>query len=59
MTLAEIKKRAKTVGVNAGSMKKVELIHAIQLAEGNLDCFGKAGGSCDQEGCAFRSDCLK
>ncbi|MDT8318148.1 MAG: SAP domain-containing protein [bacterium] len=59
MTLTEVKKMAKNVGVKAGTMKKDELIHAIQLAEGNFDCFGKAEGSCDQEACSFRSDCLK
>ena len=59
MTLAEIKKMAQNVGVKAGSMKKDKLIHAIQLAEGNFDCFGKAQGSCDQSNCTFRKDCLK
>jgi hypothetical protein len=59
MTLAEIKKMAQNVGVKAGSMKKVQLIHAIQLAEGNFDCFGKAQGSCDQSNCTFMKDCLK
>ena len=58
MTLAEIKTKAKSLGVKPGKMKKVELIHAIQLAEGNFDCFGKAGGSCDQMDCCFRDDCL-
>ena len=59
MTLTEIKKMAKNVGVQAGSMKKDQLIHAIQLAEGNFDCFGKAQGGCDQNDCTFRADCLK
>ena len=59
MTLAEIKKIAKRLGVKPGSMKKVQLIHSIQLTEGNFDCFGKAQGDCDQKGCTFRGDCLK
>lgn len=59
MTLAEVKKMAKNVGVKAGSMKKDQLIHTIQLAEGNFDCFGKAEGNCDQMSCSFRDDCLK
>lgn len=59
MTLAEIKKMAQNVGVKAGSKKKDQLIHAIQLAEGNFDCFGKAQGDCDQSNCTFRKDCLK
>ena len=58
MTLTEIKAKAKGLGVKPGTMKKTQLIHAIQLAEGNFDCFGKSGGSCDQMTCCFRDDCL-
>ena len=58
MTLTEIKTKAKGLGVKPGKMKKIELIHAIQLAEGNFDCFGRAGGDCDQMACCFRDDCL-
>ena len=59
MNLTEVKSKAKEVGVSAGKMKKPDLIRAIQLAEGNSDCFGKADGSCDQEGCCFMQDCLE
>ena len=58
MNLTEVKNRAREAGVSAGKVKKPDLIRAIQIAEGNSDCFGKAGGSCDQENCCFRSDCL-
>lgn len=58
MTLAEIKAKAKGVGIKAGTKKKVELIHAIQLAEGNFACFGTAIDSCDQRDCCFIKDCL-
>ena len=58
MKLADIKTRAKGLGIKAGSKKKVELIHAIQLAEGNFDCFGTAVNSCDQQDCCFLKDCL-
>jgi len=38
---------------------KMEAIRAIQRAEGNFDCFGKAAKAfCDQGSCAFRQDCL-
>jgi len=40
-------------------MTKVEAIRAIQLAEGNFDCFARAGsGYCDQADCLFLRDCL-
>ena len=58
MTLADVKVRAKGLGIKAGNKKKVELIHAIQLTEGNFDCFGTAINSCDQGGCCFMKDCL-
>ena len=58
MTLMDIKTKAKGLGVKSGSKKKVELIHAIQLAEGNFDCFGSAINSCSQGGCCFMKDCL-
>lgn len=60
MTLKQVKEIAKTKGVKAGSMKKENIIRAIQLAEGNFDCFGSAAsGDCDQAACLWRADCLK
>ena len=58
MNLTEVKKKAKEVGVSASKLKKLELIRAIQVAEGNTDCFQAADGPCDQEECCFRSDCI-
>ena len=60
MTLKQIKEIAKTKGIKAGNMKKANIIRAIQLAEGNFDCFGSAAaGDCDQVHCLWRADCLK
>jgi hypothetical protein len=60
MKLQEIKNIAKKMSIKAGSMKKTELIRAIQRAEGNFDCFGTAkSGECDQINCLWREDCLK
>lgn len=58
MNLNEVKLMANGLGVKVGKMKKPDLIRAIQVAEGNFDCFGKAEGDCDQRDCIFRSDCL-
>lgn len=58
MNLNELKTMAREVGIKPGKMKKEEMINAIQIAEGNFDCFGKAEDYCDQENCAFRDDCL-
>ena len=58
MNMNELKKMAKGLGIKLSNKKKTELIHAIQIAEGHFDCFGKAEGYCDQENCSFRDDCL-
>ena len=58
MKMNELKEMAKGLGIKSGNKKKTELIHAIQIAEGNFDCFGNAEGDCDQEDCLFRVECL-
>ncbi len=35
------------------------IIHRKQKSEGNLACFGKAGGDCDQYSCKYRKWCLR
>jgi len=59
MTMGEIKDKAKNLGVNSGTMKKTELIRAIQSAEGNTPCYGTTNGTCQWTECCFRVDCLK
>ena len=57
--MPEIRKKAKALGITPGKMKKVELIHAIQQAEGCTPCFGKSNGYCPNTDCCFMQDCLK
>jgi len=42
---------------NAAKTRKEELIHAIQIAEGNNACFGRIPG-CTVSPCLFRGDCI-
>ena len=58
MTVKELRAIAKDLGIITKNLRKAELIRAIQLAEGNFDCFGTAEGYCDQLKCLFRKDCL-
>lgn len=58
MRMTEVRKRAKDLGLEPGSLRKADLIRAIQRAEGHFDCFGTATGFCDQQDCAWRKDCL-
>jgi len=58
MTVKEIKEIAARMGLDAGKMKKNELIRTIQRTEGNPDCFdtGKAA-VCGENECLWRNDC--
>ncbi|CAK8717921.1 hypothetical protein H206_01840 [Candidatus Electrothrix aarhusensis] len=58
MKMKKIRKRAAKAGVKAGKMKKVDLVHAIQVHEGNIPCFRTGDDLCDQEDCCWRKDCL-
>jgi len=59
MTVKELQKMAKDLGIKTAGLRKVEMIKEIQRAEGNFDCFGTASNYCDQMSCLFRHDCLK
>jgi len=59
MTMSEIKDKAEALGIRPGKMKKVELIHFIQTAEGCTPCFGRSNGECGNTDCCFMQDCLK
>ncbi|HUW20054.1 MAG TPA: hypothetical protein VMW16_12200 [Sedimentisphaerales bacterium] len=59
MKIVELRKKAKPFGIKSNKMKKAELIHAIQRAEGNTPCFGKSSGQCRYIDCCFMEDCLK
>ncbi len=58
MGMPEIKKKAQSLGLTPGKMKKPELIHTIQVTEGNTACFGRSDGQCGNAGCCFMRDCL-
>ena len=59
MLMKEVQVKAIEIGVKPGKLKKAELVHAIQAAEGNDQYFGKSNGECPYFDCCFREDCLK
>lgn len=60
MRLSEIEKKARSVGIkDTWKYSKKDLIKTIQRTEGNFDCFGTAGGYCDQLACCWISECIK
>jgi hypothetical protein len=58
MDMSVVKEKAKLLGVKAARKNNVDLIKSIQQAEGNFPCFKTASGSCDQQSCLWRTDCL-
>ena len=59
MNLNEVRSLAKEYGIRTSRLSKEQLIKAIQVEEGNFDCFATAvNGYCDQTGCKWREDCL-
>jgi len=46
MKVLAIRRKAKSLGIKPSKMKKAELIHAIQQAEGYTRCFGNSAGEC-------------
>ena len=59
MGMPEIRIKAKGLGISPGKMKKTELVHAIQVAEGCTPCFGRANGQCLYTDCCFMENCFK
>jgi hypothetical protein len=59
MKMTELREKAKAIGISPGKMKKAELIHSVQKAEGYTRCFGTSGGFCANNDCCFMKDCLK
>lgn len=59
MKIQRVREIAREQGLNLGQADKAELIKAIQIKEGNFDCFATAyEGECDQAGCRWREDCF-
>lgn len=58
MNMQEIHHIAKSRGIKPDHMYKIELIHTIQHAEGNFECFASdRDRKCDQVNCCWRQDC--
>ena len=59
MNSLEIRRIAGRHGINPTGMAKVDLIRAIQEAEGVTVCFGSPEAEyCDEESCLWREECL-
>jgi len=59
MKFNQIRKMAKEMGINTYRMKKIDIIHSIQRAENNMQCYGTDRVvQCGEESCLWRNDCL-
>ena len=60
MNVQQVSEKAKLQGIRIGKSKKLDLIKAIQVSEGNFACFGSAVNNyCDQLSCLWRVDCFR
>lgn len=59
MKIADIKIKAKVLGVSPGKLNKSNLILAIQKAEKNTPCFGTGTPACPYLDCCWRTDCIR
>lgn len=59
MNMQQIREIAKGHGIRPGSLKKTELVRAVQSAEGNEACFGAGRAEqCGQHDCLWKEDCI-
>lgn len=57
ITKKELLEKASAIGLKGvAKLRKPELIHTIQIAEGNTDCFGRIT-NCDVTQCLYYSEC--
>lgn len=59
MNMVELKKKARKVGVVPARLRKIELVRAIQIAEGFKPCFANSNGGCQYDNCCFKEDCIE
>lgn len=60
MKMDDIKTIAKKMGLKISKLKKEQLIHLIQVEEGNFACYATAAvASCGQAACLWKDDCVK
>jgi hypothetical protein len=58
MTIREIRKRAKALGLTLDTNNKAELIRAVQAAENNPQCYMMGRAHCDEVKCCWLEDCI-
>ncbi len=58
MKMQELREIAKKRGIKTATMKKVEIIRAIQRDEKNADCYLTGNvDKCGQTECLWKADC--
>lgn len=58
MKLADVKTKARSLGISNPASDRTQLIRQIQAAEGFFACFATKK-TCDQMKCCWRDECLK
>ncbi|MGB2998167.1 MAG: SAP domain-containing protein [Phycisphaerae bacterium] len=56
--MADVRARAKTMGITTARKGKEDLIREIQRGEGNRDCYNRGESqTCGQVACTWRDGC--
>ena len=58
LSMSQIRRMAKRLGVNSARLSKTELVRKIQTVEGNFPCFRTAEKTCDRRDCLWLDDCV-
>jgi hypothetical protein len=60
MNFNELRQMAKRMGINTHRVKKPDIIHSIQRAENNIECFNTQRVEyCCEHVCLWRNDCVR
>ena len=56
---ADIRNKALKLGIKTGRLSKKDIIHKIQIKEGNDPCFNSGRSNCEHLMCCWREICIK
>jgi hypothetical protein len=54
-----VNEKAQYLGIDTEGRSNIDVIHDIQLAEGNDPCFGSCKGQCESCDCCFYDACIR
>jgi hypothetical protein len=59
VSLDWVNEKAEFLGIETHGRNNLDIVHDIQMAEGNEACFGSCNGQCDHCDCCFFDACIR